>query len=147
MATANKRVGEAEIELNGQIEILKLDFNGLYVIEETLNQPIGKIFTEDNIGVRVIRTIIYAGLLPSRGRRLTPEAVGRMLDFDKLDYYGTVISELLTSFYSAGKTPEEKVEKGNEVGKTKAVPSSSLPTGTNSSALPSVVELDANFGI
>lgn len=147
MKVANKRKGEAEIVLDGETYILKMGFNEFYLIEEELKTTIAEIFQDGAVGVRVIRTIIYACLRPTLGKRLTPEKVGDMLNITELEYYGQVIAELVNSYYQAC-SPKKEIDEGNSLGKVAAPqPQAVKPTGTGSNALPTVVELDANFGL
>lgn len=99
--------GCVPIEIGGEDRTLKFDFNALAMLEERLNMPISKIFSEEYMGIRAIREALYVGLVHA-DRRLTPQRVGNMMEPDKFDYYAEKIVEALTGALGVDEEGEEE---------------------------------------
>ncbi len=91
---ANPYRGQVEIEIGGRTRALRYDMNALAELEKSLDKPISKIFDEDNVGINVLRQALFVGLKYS-DRRLTPGAIGGMMDPKRLEYYAERMAEAL----------------------------------------------------
>lgn len=91
---ANPHRAQVEIELGGKTRVLRYDLNALAELERVFGKKISEIFREENMGMWFIREMVWAGLRWSSSK-LTPSAVGAMMELDKLKYYGEKIGEAL----------------------------------------------------
>ena len=91
---ANPHRGEVEIDIGGRERVLRFDFNAIAELEKRLDMPFSVAFAEENAGIRVIKESLYVGL-KSTNPRVTPDLIGRWMEFPKLSDYGEKIGEAL----------------------------------------------------
>jgi len=91
---------------------LRFGLNALVRIEEMIGKPISRLDL-DNISVKDMRTIIYAGLFYD-DKNLTPEKVGELIDdFSDINTVAEKLSEAMTEAFGRknGKKPTAGKEK------------------------------------
>lgn len=79
-----------DIEVGGFSRRLRYDFNAIASLEEAINRPVSAI--GENVGVRELRAMLWAGLLHELPR-LTLAQAGDMISFDKMEYITGKIQE------------------------------------------------------
>ena len=95
---------------------LRFGLNALVRVEEMIGKPISKLDL-DNISVKDMRTIIYAGLF-HEDKNLTPERVGELIDdYSDINTVAEKLGEAMTEAFGRknGKKPivaKEKVKIG-----------------------------------
>lgn len=111
-----------KITLNGDVHVLKYDFNAISELEEYYNKGIHAVVSEETIGFNTVRNIFWAGML-WKNPTLKPHHIGKMLeddlnqneefDFDEL--MKTAIDALYSSkaFKLLSKKQEGKVNEKN----------------------------------
>ena len=67
-----------EVTLNGEVVLLKFDFNAVCDLEDYFNKGIVAILNEEQIGFKLIRALYWAGL-KWKNKTLTIEVMGRMI--------------------------------------------------------------------
>lgn len=105
--------GRVNIEINGEERTLKFDFNALAMLEERLGMSIGKIFAEEQFGVRFLREALFVGL-SHEDRKLTPTKVGNMINADNFEYLAEKVSEALANALGGGDEVGEAKESQKE---------------------------------
>lgn len=100
---------------------LRFGLNALVRVEEMIGKPISKLDL-DNISVKDMRTIIYAGLF-HEDKNLTPERVGELID----DY-----SDINTVAEKLGEAMTEAFGRKNEKKPTAAKAKEKIGIGTDS---------------
>ena len=90
---ANKHRGEVDIEIGGQVRVLRYDMNALAELETDLGASVGALF--DDPGIRVIRQAIYTGLKAGGMRKVTVNQVGQWMNFQHMEHYGEKLAEAL----------------------------------------------------
>lgn len=68
-----------EVTLNGEVVLLKFDFNAVCDLEDYYNKGIAGILNEEQIGLKLVRAFYWAGL-KWKHKTLTIEVMGRMLN-------------------------------------------------------------------
>lgn len=97
---------------------LRFGLNALVRVEEMIGKPISKLDL-DNISVKDMRTIIYAGLY-HEDKNLTPERVGELIDdFSDINTVAEKLGEAMTEAFGRknGKKPtvaKEKIGTGTD---------------------------------
>ncbi|MBC9786794.1 hypothetical protein H1S01_20770, partial [Heliobacterium chlorum] len=87
---ANKQRGFVDIELNSSRK-LRYTLNALVEIEEKLGVTVTEL-NESNLGIKSIRTFLWAGLI-HEAPELTEKEVGDWVDFNNLEYVQAKIAE------------------------------------------------------
>lgn len=90
---------------------LRFDLNALCELEDAFKKPIQEILEDGVIGIKQIRTFIWAGLL-HEDPELAIQDVGRMIDLDNILYVQEKVTEALNSAFGE----QEKNKKGPESG-------------------------------
>lgn len=69
-----------ELKFNGDEKLrrLRYDFNAISELEEKMDAPIGTLLSENRMGFRAIRGLLWAGM-KWENRSLTPQAVGELI--------------------------------------------------------------------
>lgn len=88
------------IEVDGETKLMKLGFNGLIEIEETLGRPLSE-FGDGDIKFADLRTIFYIALKHGGDAKVTLEQTGDYLDSvleeKGMDYLTEKLTELFNS--------------------------------------------------
>lgn len=84
--------GYVEVEFNGEVKLMKFDFNAIADLEEYFGKGIAAIMDEERIGFSTIRALYWAGL-KWKERGLTIERAGAMIQ--KKMQEGTDFKELM----------------------------------------------------
>ena len=87
---SNKHRGLVEIELDKTRQI-RFTLNALAELEDKLGVSLTEL-EGLNMGVKQIRTFLWAGLLHEEPE-LSEQAVGNMVDFDNIEYINEKINE------------------------------------------------------
>lgn len=78
-----RKQGYAEVEFNGEVKLLRFDFNAMADLEEHFDKGVASIMSEERIGFSTIRALFWVGL-KWKMKGLTIERVGDMLT-EKMD--------------------------------------------------------------
>lgn len=70
-----------KVKINGEVHVLKFDFNAISELEEYFDKGIHSIVSEETAGFNTIRTIFWAGML-WKNPTLKVHHVGKMLEQD-----------------------------------------------------------------
>jgi len=93
---------------------LRYGMNALVRIEEMLGKPISKLDLE-NISIKDMRTIIYAGLY-HEDKDLTPERAGELIDdYSDIESIAEKLGEAMTAAFGSKniKRPAGQKKSGN----------------------------------
>src|SRR5690606_13073352 len=96
---ANRHRGYVPIEIGGETYQLRYDFNALAQLDQRLGQSFFKVLSERNIGFRVIREALVAGLANSDSGRGAATKALQHLEVSKIDYY---IDKIFEGLEAAG---------------------------------------------
>ena len=103
-----------EFEVGGKVKRLRYDFNAIADVEEAAGMGIGKIFSEDIIGLHIIRLLVWAGL-KHEDRGLTTQRAGLIIrDMINEGHSVESIMELvMRTLDKSGLFPHEEQENEN----------------------------------
>jgi len=87
---ANKQRGFVDIELD-KARKLRYNLNALAELEDKLGTSLSDL-DEDKMGVKQIRTFLWAGLI-HEDPEITEQEVGEMVDFENMEYINEKITE------------------------------------------------------
>jgi hypothetical protein len=112
------------INLNNQDKILRYDFNAVSELEEKANMGLFAMLQEENMGYRVIRLLVWAGLRHAN-RGLTLDIVGIWLN-DEVKKGATlemIINKVMDALKESGLLgkEEEDTKTDNEEGEINPV--------------------------
>lgn len=91
---ANPHRGQVTVRLGDVSWVLRFDMNSIAELEENLGVGFAGIFDKDRIGIRVIRECLYCGV-KAQHKKVTREAVGKLMQFEDFEYYTTCIMRAL----------------------------------------------------
>lgn len=93
---------------------LRYGMNALVKIEEMIGRPISKLDLE-NISIKDLRTIIYAGLF-HEDKNLSPEKIGELIDeFSDINTVAEKLGEAMTEAFGT-KNVERAAAKAEKTG-------------------------------
>jgi hypothetical protein len=93
-----------KITLDGEIHVLRYDFNAISELEEHYGKGIHAVVSDETIGFNTVRNIFWAGLL-WKNPTLKPHHVGKMLE-DELEknedfYFDDLMTTAIDALYSS----------------------------------------------
>jgi len=119
---------DVTVELNDRVFTLHFDFNALSDLEESLGKPLPVILGSDlmsNLGVSMMRRLMYFGLRANHGQELTDQdAVGRIMNPARIGDYGNALGRALSLSMTG---PEPKDAKSEEATSKKDPPKMTSP--------------------
>jgi hypothetical protein len=91
------RKKSVEVDLGGQVRLLKLNLNAVASFEEHTGKSMGSMKDEfGRVPVSTLRVLLWA-LLVTDSPKMTIEDAGAMVDFDNLAYVSEKITELMAA--------------------------------------------------
>lgn len=94
---------------------LRYGMNALVKIEEMIGRPISKLDL-DNISIKDMRTIIYAGLF-HEDKNLSPEKVGELIDeFSDINTVAEKLGEAMTAAFGTKNAKRAAAEQKTGTG-------------------------------
>jgi hypothetical protein len=85
--------GYVEVEFNGEVKLLRFDFNAIADIEEYFGKGIASIMDEERVGFSTVRALYWGGL-KWKIKGLTIERAGAMIQ-SKMQEDGADFKELM----------------------------------------------------
>ena len=96
---ANKHRGYVDVELD-RPRRLKYNMNALAELEDVLGKPMTQ-FSAENVGIKELRALVWAGLL-HESPDLTLREAGDLIDLDHLEEIVKKVSEALALAFPQG---------------------------------------------
>lgn len=108
--TANRKRGEVQLEIGGEVRTLKLNFNAIAALEEMHDgTPVTLLLERGRMGIKVVRNALFVAIVngePRKARiqKLTPEMVGDWLsaELDRFEEFVQVLMEVVTAAMPGG---------------------------------------------